>query len=166
MNLSEEIILTRINCIKDALMKLKKSFKEIDPDEDFEIVRFELVNTSKIINFEKYPLDYKYFLERVGTLVVAYASASMFEVTLPSNPEDYIDDFEFNNDRLKILARITDDDFAYLIYDNTNLKYEDFVDTDIANIIWKKSFLDLVEFKLNEVIFNFEQFNNVNINFP
>jgi hypothetical protein len=156
MNLTEEIILTRINCIKDALMKLKKSFKEIDPDENSNRVKFDLVNTSKIINFENYPVDYKCFLERIGTLVVGMSTAFMFEVTLPSNPEDYIDDFEFNNDRLKILAHTDNDVILYLIYNIEELKYESFKCDDLESNIWRYSFLDLIEFKLSEVISDFE----------
>ena len=152
--MDEQIILNRVLGIKEKLIQLQSFYINSDPVQEFDRVKIASVNLAAVDMLFDYPIEYKFFLEHIGTVYIAYAGAFMLEVCLPCELEDcwWISDQEIiESNNYRIIAFTDNDEIFDLIFDISKKPFERYCTSEEIS---KMNFLEIVELKVNELLNN------------
>jgi hypothetical protein len=149
--MEEKEILRRVLIIKEKIIELElvNSKKDLE-EQTYDFVKINKVDSDKLGELFNYPLEYRVFLEQIGTIYVAYAGCFMLEVILPERLDEiwWADEYS-NNENHRILVHTDNDNIEFVIYDISNTPFIRIVKDNESPVM---DFLDIVEKKLEGLL--------------
>jgi hypothetical protein len=143
----------KIHQLKEKVKQLQDYYKILDNTMEYDHVLIKTVNETDLAALSNYPLEYVEFLKEIGEVSIVKNGCFMIDISLPTRPLDcwWLENNIMHDSTLRVIVHTDNDNIEYVIFNTSSIPYKRYSHLDLIEV---KSFLEIVENKIDELVFD------------